>query len=788
MHKKSSSRRGKEDSMNTSNRTLNNLFSLFILVSLLACFHLPGLAEKRPFIVGDSLRAKSFSPQAITKDGRFIAGVISMRKDRLGTDHKRYRDPTYISPRPVEVVILDTESQKTHSLFKGKVQVRSLSWSPDGKTLAFFLRKGDQFYLQTYDRENRKLKEINLKTQKNIATNSFLIWMNDSASLLLVLREERWEEKSRQIFKEATVGPIIVYDSREPFLKWDVIRDQAQLQVPAKVNLKTRTVKELLPESRYSNVRLAKDDSFLTYVETFPTKTEYGQNYYRQGGREYEHFQLNFKEPLEPKSLIKRGKKRLNLSWNEDNTLFAWADEGDIFVQSVDETESRNLTKDKVKPDKDETEDKEKDKTSTDAEEKEKEKKVRFSLMRFSPDGSELLASTEKGYWLIDHKSEELEMVYEFPEKKEDQETGRGSSPSQRVVAWSPDGRYLYMTYSAKDKWERGFTRYDLTERRMQDLVKDSSLYRSLQMSKDGQKFFFSFSDGDIPYNLYMTDRDFSQKTRLTEMNPWILEKKLTKSELVKYLDVDGEELYGILYYPVDYEPGKKYPLVCEIYERFFDNGFNANMNIITNQGWFGLRPSVNLEIGYPGESWVKGVTSVINKLIERGLIDPKKVGVHGTSYGGYATSLLITQTDRFAAAVNISGKVNIISFLGDSPRIGHRNYGAAEAGQDRIGQTLWEAPLKYINHSAVMFADRIKTPHLLITGEGDWNVPAGNTRELYYALRRLGKECAWVNYWNDGHGLGAAVDEATYLDKWNRILDWYKTYFAKADEKDKKK
>jgi dipeptidyl aminopeptidase/acylaminoacyl peptidase len=86
------------------------------------------------------------------------------------------------------------------------------------------------------------------------------------------------------------------------------------------------------------------------------------------------------------------------------------------------------------------------------------------------------------------------------------------------------------------------------------------------------------------------------------------------------------------------------------------------------------------------------------------------------------------------------------------------------------------------------MFADRIKTPHLLITGEGDWNVPAGNTRELYYALRRLGKECVWVNYWNDGHGLGAAVDEATYHDKWNRILDWYKTYFAKADEKDTKK
>jgi dipeptidyl aminopeptidase/acylaminoacyl peptidase len=73
---------------------------------------------------------------------------------------------------------------------------------------------------------------------------------------------------------------------------------------------------------------------------------------------------------------------------------------------------------------------------------------------------------------------------------------------------------------------------------------------------------------------------------------------------------------------------------------------------------------------------------------------------------------------------------------------------------------------------------------HLLITGEGDWNVPAGNTRELYYALRRLGKECVWVNYWNDGHGIGAAENEATYLDKWERVVDWYRTHFEKTEGK----
>jgi len=139
---------------------------------------------------------------------------------------------------------------------------------------------------------------------------------------------------------------------------------------------------------------------------------------------------------------------------------------------------------------------------------------------------------------------------------------------------------------------------------------------------------------------------------------------------------------------------------------------------------------------------------------------------------------LIITQTDRFAAAINISGKVNIISFLGDSPKIGTRNYAAAEVGQDRIGASFWEAPIKYFNTSAVFFADRVKTPHLLLSGEGDWNVPGTNSREMYYALRRLGKDVQWVNYMRGGHGAGWASVESDYYDQWQRMFDFYDKYF----------
>jgi dipeptidyl aminopeptidase/acylaminoacyl peptidase len=228
-------------------------------------------------------------------------------------------------------------------------------------------------------------------------------------------------------------------------------------------------------------------------------------------------------------------------------------------------------------------------------------------------------------------------------------------------------------------------------------------------------------------------------------------ERDVGRTELLSYLDADGHRKFGVVYYPAGYQQGKSYPTVFNVYENFFDDSFDAAANVLTANGYVVVKPSVDFDIGYPGEAWVKGVTSAANKLIETGVADSARLGVHGTSYGGYATNLLITQTNRFKAAINISGKVDVISFYTDSPRLGVRNVHAAEKSQDRLGATLWQQPQKYVAHSAIMFADRITTPLLLMTGEQDSNVPANNTREMYYALRRLGKTVEWVNYMNGG-------------------------------------
>jgi dipeptidyl aminopeptidase/acylaminoacyl peptidase len=272
---------------------------------------------------------------------------------------------------------------------------------------------------------------------------------------------------------------------------------------------------------------------------------------------------------------------------------------------------------------------------------------------------------------------------------------------------------------------------------------------------------------------MFSASADLGDLKRFILSNPQLEGKRFGPTELMRYLDADGQNRYAVVHYPTEYQRGTAYPTVFIIYEEYFDDNWDANANILAAAGYVVVKPSVGFETGFPGEAWLKGVTAAANKLIELGVSDSTRLGVQGQSYGGYATNLLVTQTKRFRAAINISGKVDLISFYTDSPRLGVRNITAAERSQDRIGATMWEQPQKYIQHSAVLFADRITTPLMLITGAWDSNVPADNTREMYYALRRLGKEVTWVNYMHGGHGGGnATADE--YLDMQYRILGWY--------------
>ena len=705
------------------------------------------------FTPNTALDVMSGSIADVTSDGRWLAVTVQSRRDRTDVDHMRFGDPTYVSPASTRVLLIETISGDQEWLFGDPVQVRGLTWSPDDTQLGYFLMVGGQYQLRVYDIESGNTRSVSLGTTKEISSNSPLIWAPDGSSVLLSLRPEAWAEEARQAFAVMTSGPVVVQDSRNEFLAWDRVRNLASRQVAALVSVSSGSVEEILPEADVQGLRFGESGDFVTYTAVKPQKTAYERN----EGTEYEILKLVL-DGSAPESIVASSERRTNPNWNKAGDAFVYSEEGNVFLRKLEEDSTANLT--------------EQHRGSVSEDDS---TKMSFSPMRWSPDDQNILMSSQTGWHILSPDDGGLELVLPLEEDEE-------SRPSRSVQSWSEDGRYIYFTYSASDEWQRGLKRLDLQSGVIETMMLDENLYRSFNFSDDGGTVIYRMSDGNRPDEIWAASENFSERKQLTDLNSQLADLPLSKTELIEYLDIDGNTLYGILYYPVGYEPGRKYPLVAEIYEQFFDNGYNENMNLITAQGWFGFRPSVRFEEGFPGEAWLKAVPSAINKLVDRGIVDNDKIGVYGQSYGGYAVNLLITQTDRFAAAANVSGKVNMISFLGDSPRITTRNYRAAEIGQDRIGATLWEQPQKYIEHSAIMFADRINTPLLMLSGEGDWNVPATNQREMYYALRRLGKEVVWVNYMSGGHGAGRASSAEDFVDHWERMFDWFREYFDEGN------
>jgi dipeptidyl aminopeptidase/acylaminoacyl peptidase len=738
-------------------------------------------APGRPaaFEADDILNVTTLSVLDLSDDGRRVAVSARRLRDNAEVDNFRYGDPTYVAPSAVRLMVIDTSTGTSQFPFRDLVNVQQASWAHDGRRLAILTaanggspKPGQPSMpvvrLSIWDADRSTLTDVPLRGDLSLALNSGLDWAPDDRRIIVTCRDARWDREAADRFRLLTEGPIIVQSSKEPFLEWDTLRRSLRRRTIAELDPSTGQLTSVLPDAMVASVALARDGSFATFLHDVTEKTDYEEI----GGAVNDIRLL----PLpggcsiagsKPCATVAGGKdlKGLTLRWSDDGRTFAYARKGEVFIQAVSEAKPRSLTPEvNQKTDADKKAEADKG-TAPPAD----DKKEQFSVVSFSRDGAVLLATTKKAWYAIRVADGSRRPLLTLDPDKEETE------PRIEPLAWSPDGESLFATWSARDRWERGLVHLNVMNGAMTPLLKDSRLYGGFRFSRDGRTVVFTVSDGDRPAELYAADSPFTTARKLTDLNAWVAGRLAPRSELVSYRDSDGKLLYGVLRYPVNYVKGQKYPTVFEIYETFFDNGFNARAAFLANHGYAVFHPSVNLIQTRPGEAWIKGVTAAANRLIEMGIADPAKLGVHGTSYGGYATCLLITQTDRFKAAINISGKVDMVSFYTDSPRLGVRNIHAPEKSQDRLGATLWEHPERYLEHSAILHADRIKTPLLCITGDQDPNVPASQSREMYYALRRLGKEVEWVRYANGAHRPPNSAAES--VDFETRILAWYDKY-----------
>ena len=157
---------------------------------------------------------------------------------------------------------------------------------------------------------------------------------------------------------------------------------------------------------------------------------------------------------------------------------------------------------------------------------------------------------------------------------------------------------------------------------------------------------------------------------------------------------------------------------------------------------------------------------SGVEHVIEMGVADPDRLGVMGWSYGGYMTSWIITQTDRFKAASVGAGVTNLMSFTGTSDIPGFI--------PDYFGGEYWEVFDRWRTHSAMFNVKGVTTPTLIQHGERDIRVPVSQGYELYNALKRQNVPAKMIVYPRQPHGIR---EPKLQLQAMEANLEWFKKW-----------
>jgi len=367
---------------------------------------------------------------------------------------------------------------------------------------------------------------------------------------------------------------------------------------------------------------------------------------------------------------------------------------------------------------------------------------------------------------------------------------GRQNGYTFRVVQMDPRSRalpsrgdLLLRSYQNQRK-NFGFYRTDISKANVEKVLEEDKKFDFLAKAEKSDTILYTRQDYREFPDLWVSDVNFEHPRRISLVNPRIADFAWGTAELVHWDSEDGIPLDGVLIKPGNYEPGKRYPVLVYYYRFFSQRLHEFNQMVINHRpnfpyyasnGYAVFLPDIRFEIGTPGPSAVKCLVPGVQKLIDMGIADPKGVALHGHSWSGYQTAFVITRTDMFACAVAGAPVSNMTSaYSGIRWGSGLARQMQYEQSQSRIGASLWERRDLYIENSPVFFADRIHTPLLIMFGDKDDAVPWYQGIELYLAMRRLRKDCVFLEYRDEPHHPQKYANKLDYTIRMKEYLDHY--------------
>ncbi len=354
---------------------------------------------------------------------------------------------------------------------------------------------------------------------------------------------------------------------------------------------------------------------------------------------------------------------------------------------------------------------------------------------------------------------------------------------------WSPDGETIYFIAMDRVRWQ--LYSVSKTAGEIHQITHGDWVIGEVSIADDNDTFLCTRSEPYVPTDIWIGSIRTGEMKQLTKLNPQLKNFALGEVRVIQWPSRDELEIEGLLCLPVGYEAGKSYPLIAEPHggpRSSRDLGFKPTWHYFSGEGFAYFAPNFRGGDGYGNDfatanynDWGGGdyqdIMAGVDFLIEQGIADPDRLIVGGSSYGGYMTSWIITHTDRFKAACNVCGVINLVSFYAQTDIPSFMSLYFAGPPSQRLELYRERSPISYVN--------RAQTPTLILHGEEDIRVPLPQSEEFYAGLKSVGVETVFVKYPREGHGIGEPRHQ---LDMLKRQLAWYNKYVTcdvKVDEKE---
>lgn len=770
-------------------RAVKYLVTLTVATGL---FSVPSVGQLAPLQVEDILAMYTFSeftPVSFSPDSKRL--VYAARDNRkMGVNPLEQFAPTGVPMNGLgaDLFVVEVATGGVANLTGGIGNNWAPAWSPDGRYLAFLSDRDGSGQAKLWVSEPAT---GDMRKESNVTVRAFekIEWLPNSRQILLTalpanltpgqFAQRVTEAAPREIPGESEQGvpgsTVVVYRSASSGTRGAATTTQngftnldGFLRDLVLVDVTSGKVQRIDHGHRIAAYVPSPDGSYLAV--TIPKRFEKSGS--QQILFDLAAFPLGAGEPQILASDVRLGFDGSSFSWAPDSSQLIYQTggmeaTGDCYVVGVKGGPPRNITSLRATPN-----------------------QIAYHPL-WDREGRHVYFLHQDAVWKASADAGTATQLSKIPQHRLIELVAKGGS------VFSPDDSRTLLVLTRDDELKQsGFFAVDLDSGKSVKLLQRSQSFfaygkrHNVSVSPDGKLVAFFLEDAENAQELWLASPNFRDPRRLTHINPQLDKYQMGASRLIEWLSLDGEVLHGALLLPTGYTEARRYPLIVCVYggellsndlvEFGLGSCGGVNMQLFATRGYAVLLPDAPQRLGTPMADLAKTVLPGVDKVAEMGIADLNRLGLMGSSYGGYSVLSLIVQTQRFRAAMAADGYGDIMAAYGQMDKNGSTyNVSVAEKGQGLMGGPPWEFRERYIENSPVFYLDRVDTPLLIVHGADDTAVHSSLADEVFVGLRRLGKEVVYAKYEKESHS-SLNWSYANRLDFCNRVISWFEVHLEK--------